>query len=1357
MKFRVILILFFASYVPDIHGQQLALERLTIDDGLSQGMIFDMLQTRDGFLWIATKDGLNRYDGYNFKTWSHDSGNPFSLADNNVTALFEDSQSRLWIGMKEEDLQLFDRKTDRFYHFHLPILLNKGNQLEYDIRQIVEDASGNIWIVNRGGGVFRLSLPDDWKNDLPDTPELGSLATLKQVLFPVLQPSEPGAIEEFQAILTALDGSIWIGSSQNLYQIDPQSLAIKTIKLPARLPQGIWSLKQLASGEIWGAGNTSVFRYQNGAFDYFPFIVNGQASETYPALSVGNDGQLWILFEKKLWRFSNNSAFHLQEPDYRVDRAGNVLFQDDQDNIWIGTLGYGLRKLSLRKSQFSAMLEGVSIWGVWQTKATGLLCKLFTKIVKYDPVSGKLSEQSAFPDALPQQNDLIFGPKGEHWLLCGLREGSVNKSEIRHYKADGSLLNSYKISIGRYPYARLLRARDGAIWASGAYGILLRLEPETGKQTIFDFGHLFGENVKTLMTLALVEDGRGRIWAGTQFGLVKATIRSDTMDFKLFTSDSPGGKALNNNSIACILPDPKQPENRLWIGTKGGGINCLDLLTESFSYITTEQGLPNNVVYGILPDNSGYLWCSTNRGLAKLPLSSSSMEQITLFTVGDGLQSNEFNTQAFFRADDGTLLFGGVNGINRFIPETLQFNTSPPQVYIIDLFVNQLPLRYTQDSNAIRKPVEYLAHMQLDYTQNNLSFEFAAMDFTDPKKNQYRYQLLPIEKDWIPARKDHFAHYTHLAPGHYVFRVQGCNSVGIWNETPVEMVIVIHPPWWRSSPAYLIYMLALAFAAWQAWRLQVNRVKIREQLAYEQRETERIKALEQVKTNFFSNVTHEFRTPLSLILEPARRILAQSKNPDIIENARHIEHNSLRLLNMVNQLLQLAKLESGAMHLDLRRGDFNGHIREIFRSFLPLAEQRGIQLSLKSDSTFPPFIFDPNKTELIVNNLLSNALKFTPEGGKVGLRLSVEATGGPASFAVIQVNDTGIGIPAASLDKIFDRFYQVEGPHTQAGEGTGIGLALSRELAELMGGTIMVSGNETRGSTFTFRLPLKHDLIASENSAPADVVETAGAANQKMPPRKAGTQAVVLLIEDNAELRRFIKQSLHPYWQVVEASNGNEGIKKAIELIPDLIISDLMMPEKDGYAVCDELKNTELTAHIPLILLTAKTGLDSKLRGLRSGADDYLTKPFHTEELLARMYNLLELRRKLRQQVRQPNTTTLATDNLEPNNFLSELDQDFLRRFSLLLEQHLDDEQLGVEEFAQKMFISRSQLHRKLKALTDQNATDFIRDYRLNQAMEMLKNKEGMVSEVASRVGFANEKYFSTAFKAKFGVSPSRV
>ena len=1364
MKFVSLLFLFWVFNRPDLCSQSLALEQLTIEDGLSQGMIYDVLQTRDGFLWIATKDGLNRYDGYNFKTWSHHADNPFSLADNTVTALFEDSKSRLWIGTSGEGVQLFDRKNDRFYHFHLPVVYNKGNQVPYDILQFEEDPGGNIWIVNRGGGVFRMGIPDAWNHALPDHPELGSLTTLTLVPIPASPISEPGAIEEFRTILTAQDGSIWIGSSQNIYQVDPQSLAINAIKRPTGFPRGVWRLKQLASGEIWGTGNTGVFRYQNGAFTYFPFSVNGPTAETYPALSIGNDGQLWILFEKKLWRFSNNDNFHLQEPNYRADKAGNVLYQDDQDNIWIGTLGYGLRKLNLRKSQFQAMLEGVSIWGIWQTKATGLLCKLFTKIVKYDPVSCKLSEQSAFPDALPQQNDLIFGPDGEHWLLCGLREGSINKSEIRHYKADGSLLNTYEIKIGRYPYARLMRTHDGAIWASGAYGKLLRIEPETGKQTIFDFGYLFGENVETLITYALAEDGKGQIWAGTQLGLVKARLQGDQMDFRLITSDGPKGKALNNNSIACILPDPKYPEHLLWIGTKGSGINCLDLRTESFSYITTEQGLPNNVVYGILPDHSGHLWCSTNRGLAKLTFKGSSLDQITPITVGDGLQSDEFNTQAFFRTTEGELLFGGVNGINRFVPERLQFNTSLPQVYVIELYVNQSPLRLAHGSN-VWQPVEYQPQIQLDYTQNNLSFEFAAMDFTDPQKNQYRYRLMPIEKNWMSTRKDHFAHYTHLAPGRYVFSVQGCNSAGIWNEKPVEMVIIIHPPWWNSSLAYLIYILAFALTAWQAWRLQVNRVKIREQLAYEQRETERIKALEQVKTNFFSNITHEFRTPLSLMLEPARRILAQSKDPDIVENARHIESNSFRLLHMVNQLLQLAKLESGAMHLDLRHGDFAGHIREIFRSFLPLAEQRGIQLSLKLDGPMPPFVFDTNKTELIVNNLLSNALKFTPAGGTVWLYLSMETTtppdGKPASFAVVQVRDTGIGIPAESFDKIFNRYYQVEGPHTQAGEGTGIGLALSKELAELMGGTISVTSNgpsaESPGSTFTFRLPRKTALALSDHLTAVHIAETTGTTEETIPPRNTETQAVVLVIEDSAALRRFIKQSLHSYWQVVEASNGKEGIKKAIELVPDLIISDLMMPEMDGYAVCDTLKNTELTAHIPVILLTAKTDLDAKLKGLRSGADDYLTKPFHTEELLVRMENLLEIRRKLKQLSRQVDTGTTAAHAPGTNPFLSELDQDFLRRFSLLLEQNLANENLGIEDFAQKMFISRSQLHRKLTALTDQNATDFIRDYRLDRAMEMLKNKEGMVNEIAGRVGFANEKYFSTAFKAKFGVSPSRV
>ncbi|MFM9949917.1 MAG: two-component regulator propeller domain-containing protein [Saprospiraceae bacterium] len=1403
-----------------LFGQQLASESLTIDDGLSQGMVFDILQTRDGFLWIATKDGLNRYDGYNFNVWSNDMDNPFSLADNTINALFEDSRGWLWIGCEYKGLQLFDRTTDRFYHFDLPILYNKGNQIAYDIRQIAEDREGNIWVVNRGSGVFRLQIPESWKNALPDTAELSSIAKLTPVSLPVSEQTAPGTIEEFRALLMTKEGNIWVGTSQNLYNVNPRSLAVSKIPVPQGMPRHCWSLIQLESGEIWGATDTGVFRYRNGLFDHFAFAPQGSISDTYPALSVSKNGQLWVLFEKKLWRVSKTGAVDFQKPDYIADRSGNVLFHDDLDNIWIGTLGYGLRKITLRKSLFNAMLEGISVWGIWKTQKGEVLCKLFNKIVRLNPVTGKLSEQSAFPNAPAQQNDLLFEPDGSHWLLCGLREGDVNFSEIHHYSADGVLIKSYPITIGRYPYACLMKSRDGAIWAAGAYGKLLRLVPSTGKQTVFDFGSLFGDQAETLITYAIVEDGIGQIWAGTQYGLVKATLNEGKMDFRLFKSDGQNKMAPNNNSISCLFPDPEHPEHLLWIGTKGGGINRLDLRSETFSYITTDQGLPNNVVYGIVADQTGHFWCSTNRGLAKIEVNDPEQLQITPFTAGDGLQSNEFNTQAFYKASDGELLFGGVNGINRFYPKALQFSSKPPQIYIVGLKVNYLPARLSQAGNKLDAPVEYLPRLELDYASNNLSFEFAVMDFTDPEKNQYRYQLLPIEKNWVPAHMERFAHYTHLAPGTYVFRVQGSNSVGVWNEVPVEMTIVIHPPWWLSKPAYLAYALMLVFAVWQIWRFQVNRVKLKAQLAYEHREAERIKAIEQLKTNFFSNVTHEFRTPLSLILEPARRILAKTSDPQIRENASHVETNSLRLLNMVNQLLDLAKLESKSMGLDLRHSDLTETVEQTFRSFLPLAEQRGIHLTLSIAEGIPPFLFDPGKTELVLNNLLSNALKFTKAGGEVkisvdslpraigGGRWTVDGTLPPIApstvprqpstvyrlpSTVITVSDTGIGIPPEALGKVFDRFYQVQdeaapfqkgvaaeqGLHMQhpspsfavdrGGAGTGIGLALSKEFAELMGGGISVESEVGKGTTFTFWLPVKLQS-ASMDTFSANEGNTFPSNNTTLnsPPiiregrGEAGIRGevelpVALIIEDNAELRQFIKQSISDYWQVEEASDGGEGVKKAIELIPDLVISDLMMPVMDGFAVCEALKNNELTAHIPVILLTARANLESKLTGLRTGADDYLTKPFHTEELLTRMGNLIEVRRKLSVHYSKMNMGIAVSDLSDGTDFLSPPDKEFLRRFIAVLDAHLEEEKLGVEEFAQKMFISRSQLHRKLKALLNQNATDFIRDYRLDKAMEMLKNQEGLVNEIASRVGFSNEKYFSTMFKEKFGISPSRV
>ena len=1354
-------------------GQKLAYQSLTIDDGLSQGMIFDILQTKDGFLWIATKDGLNRYDGYNFKIWSNDSENPWSLASNSITALFEDSRGWLWVGTENHSIQLFDRKTDRFYYFDIPIIYNKGNQIAYDVRQIAEDPDGNIWVVTRGGGVFRLQIPATWTLALPETFDLSKIVKLSPVSFPIPDKVLPGLIEEFRTILMATDGNAWIGTSLNLYRLDPRSLSVTKFERPAGVPVESWQLKETSSGEIWGTNNTGIFRIFNGVFKFYPMYKKTIPPSTYPALSINKNDEVWCLFEDRLWKIPKNGIFDVNNPDHIMDRHGNVLFEDNLENIWMGTLGYGLRKIALRQSFFHSNLEGVSVWSLWKNSKGKIYCKLFNSITEFDERTGKLSGKSAFPDAPPQQNSIVFSANGDQWLLCGQREGDVNFSELRHYDPEGTLIKSYQLDIGRYPYATLMKSRDGCIWATGSYGKLLRLNPATGEQQIFDFGIHFGDQVETVMSFAIQEDGKGQFWIGTQSGLVRGILKNDKMTFKLFRPDVNSFSSINHNHILSLLPDPKQPEKKLWIGTKGAGINCLDLDTEKFSYITTDQGLPNDVVYGLLSDEDGNLWCSTNRGIAKIDISNPGHYQITPFTAGDGLQSNEFNTQAYFKASDGELLFGGVNGINRFYPKDLQFNSRPPQVYIIGIKVNYLPLKMGKDEDHENVPIVYRRHLELEHSRNNLSFEFAAMDFTEPNKNQYRYQLLPIEKNWIRASNDRFAHYTHLAPGTYTFRVQGSNSLGIWNETPVEMTIVIFPPWWLSVPAYIIYALIAGFLIWQFWRFQLNRIKLKEQLAFELREAERLKELEQLKTNFFNNVTHEFRTPLSLILEPARQILSKTEDPEIKKNAIHVENNSLRLLNMINQLLDLAKLESKSIDLELRLGNLTELIDNTIQLFTPLAEKMQVNLNLQLKGDIPFFFFDAGKTELIINNLISNALKFTPQGGKVDVIIEAPVSKSNKSnldsnsFITIRVKDTGIGIAVEEIDKIFQRFYQVPGSSPEASAnkvtinpGTGIGLALSKEFAELMGGGIGAESIPGIGTCFSFWMPLREIGLSTSRSSLEENENLAIPVN--LNTRQIITQSendelpLALVIEDNPELRQFISQSIHKYWKVEEAPDGEKGIERAIELIPDIIISDLMMPLKDGYEVCNTLKEHQLTSHIPVILLTARANIDSKLAGLRTGADDYLTKPFHTEELLLRMSNLLEMRRKLQARFSNADVGISESNTIEVSEF-SVYDNEFLRRFIQILEDNMEDEKFGVEEFAQKMFISRSQLHRKLKALTDQNVTDFIKDFRLDKAMQMLKSQEIQVNEVSSKIGYSNVKYFSTIFKAKYGISPSQV
>ena len=1369
-------------------------ETIGIEQGLSQGMIFDILQTRDGFLWVATKDGLNRYDGYNFKVFSNDPFDPFSIAENTVTALFEDSRGWLWVGTEAKGLDLFEPRTGRFHHFSMNL---QGNNADVGpgVNKILESPDGTIWALKRGAGLMRISIPDTWKNRVPDEPDLEHLTQTQSFQFAGTSGDETATLHNFcllkngQFLLTYLHGQFIFDPQNGDYQPVNEHL------LPAYLNKAVQG-DEAFGGDLWVGNQAELRRIRKGKATVFAYPKN--LDFQWSSFCSGIKGHVWVAINKQLWDIEPGEDLDFSKPDFTFDANPTCELTDKNGNFWAGTVGYGLRKINLSKDLFHAGAAGVSIYGVWRDPLGRYYVKArkaITNIFQYDPETSKMGERTAFSDAPYQHIGLAFEPSGATWLLCTSPEMGPSGS-LRRYDNAGHFVQDFTVKAPVYLSCPLLRTANGLLWVATGSCQLARFDPSDGQFDYFDFGQLFGSNANAVRALALVEDGNGAFWVGTQLGLVKCTPKGNSgsieIDFQLIKADPNKREGLNNNSIACLLPDPYDPGGVLWIGTKGGGINRLDLRSGQCQHITINDGLPNNVVYGILSANhpspgATELWCSTNRGIAKIVLHPSTplRFEITSFTAATGLQDNEFNTQAFYKADNGELLFGGINGLNHFFPEKLRMDTVPPPVYIVGIEINH-------QKSKLPAPAEQLSKLELSHDQNNISIEFAALDFTDPSKNRYRYRLVGLDPDWVETSNLRFAHFSHLAPGKYTLRVQGNNGESAWSEAP-PLVIVVNPPWHLSTFAYLCYLSLLIWAGWKVYQFQIRRVKEREQLAFEQRETERVKVLEQLKTNFFSNVTHEFRTPLTLILEPLRQLLNNPNDPERAEKIRLAEGNSRKLLGLVNQLLDMAKLESGSIALDLRRGDLGQTVHDVFESFLPLAEKRGIQLTLqRADWTVSQKLsnleFDASKVELVLNNLISNALKFTPQGGKVNVELKIEnlelrIENGElrkAPFSIlnspfyIKIKDSGIGIPPEALGKIFDRFYQVDSSNTRAGEGTGIGLALSKELAELMGGGIEVESEVGKGSVFTFWLPApsgppgsgEKDLLLASSlgqekapSRPSSSPNRAAQSGHLSSPSggPGGAAPVALVVEDNADLRQFIKNSMLRNWQVVEAADGEEGLRKAIEWLPDIVVSDVMMPRKDGLTLCEELKSHELTAHIPIILLTAKAAIEAKLKGLRTGADDYLTKPFNTEELLARMDNLVEMRRRLRERSAQRPTALSAPQAEGAAEFLSEPDRAFLEKANRVMDEHLADEQFSVDDFAQKMLISRAQLYRKIKALTDQNTSDYIRRYRLDRAYQMLKSGTGRVGEVSLLVGFSNEKYFSTVFKEHFGVSPSQV
>jgi signal transduction histidine kinase/DNA-binding response OmpR family regulator len=914
---------------------------------------------------------------------------------------------------------------------------------------------------------------------------------------------------------------------------------------------------------------------------------------------------------------------------------------------------------------------------------------------------------------------------------------------------------------------------QGQIWWGWGYE-LHRLEENAARP--------FWKKVEVKQWINLIEaikydPFRKWLWLGNRDVLVAINPATQQLEAQYFNE---------KNNIATIHYIHTDPLGRLWLGTEQGLVR-FEPASNFWKKYTTAHGLPDEYVHGIQPEGDSCLWLATNHGLSRFSIAP---ERFINFYEEDGLPDNEFNRSSSFRASDGRMYFGGMRGITAFFPKEVM------EKYEHRSIENHLRLHtvsMTDDErDTVRTSYFFEKSPQLDvyYQNKTVVLEFGLMDFQSEGAIQYSYLLDGHDDTWSKPSPNNTVTFSSLPSGSYVFRVKALNAKGQWAADELAIQLIVHPPWWATWWAYSLYLLAFAALAFAIFSFLKKRWELKSQLENEQQEALRLKELDAFKSRLYTNLTHEFRTPLTVILGMAEQGKAEiekrgnweignsSERPQkisnfLISNFQHIEHNGHSLLRLVNQLLDLSKLEDGSFKLHPKRGDIVSFLRYLSESFKSYAETKQLSLHFTSEMKTLEMDFDPEQLQQVVTNLVSNAVKFTPPGGQLHVKLNSRSAAAEREFGgtlAITISDTGIGIAPEELPHIFDRFYQVDGTSTREGEGTGIGLAHALELVKLMGGSIEVESELGKGSAFSLSLPIKKEQgtsAFSSNSIKITGLPTPSgleAAFEKNTEKTGAGLPQLLIVEDNPDLIVYLKNCLSSLYEIEVAQNGRIGIEKAVEQIPDLILSDVMMPEKDGFEVLDTLKNDERTSHIPIALLTAKADVESRITGLRRGADAYLSKPFHKAELLATLAMMLENRRRLTahfttiQVPAQPVSLAVEmveTKGTEDMETAIQMEDAFLQKLRFILEENYSDENFALPQLCDVLGMNRYQLFRKMKAVTDESPSNFIRSFRMEKARHFLKNTEQNVSEVAYQVGYKDLAHFSKSFSESFGIVPS--
>jgi signal transduction histidine kinase/ligand-binding sensor domain-containing protein/DNA-binding response OmpR family regulator len=1382
------------SYAQNPNG----FEHISTEDGLSQSDVNCIYQDHQGFMWFGTHDGLNKYDGYKFTVFYPEQNNQNSIGSNLIWDIEDAKNGNLWIGTTGSGLDYFDKSTEKFTHFRHNEK-DKHSLISDYISKLYKDKKNRLWIatskgldmidLNKSLESIKFDHFNPYENEIFSTWDgntlysifedrnnqlwVGGLKGISKLsrdknghIYFQLMNAFIGLPEVLVKTITEDDfGRLIIGTFDGLYLITPMANSMDARKIM----EGNFNEVKAYKNQLWAGTDDGLSYFDNSSKDQAPSLINhfkNNPKNPKNSLSMNNVKSLFIDNTGIVWVGANGGGVNKFDPDRKKFKhikntlekgslsAGKVrsLFEDSNGSLWVGTEGGGLNMLTKNDvgnfSKFKNM--GVTLKPVVITEVkTGVRKKL---LIGSETSPGLYELDITNPEKIEES---------------GIKEIQEIKNSVFSILED-----SHKnIWIGTY---------------SGGVRRWLVADNKTGyKKDILSENSNQASSISNNIIRNIFEDNIGNIWFGTANGLCKLLpeeIDKKNPKFIVYKNIPNDASSLSHNYVLNIF---QSHSGDIWIGTLGGGLNRFipagNGESEGFKWYSEKNGLANNVIKSILEDNEHNLWLSTNKGLSKFNIQEESFKN---YDVNDGLLSNEFSELASLKRSNGELLFGGVKGLVAFFSNDIYDNKISAETVFTGLSIFNKPVAIGEEVNGrviLDNAMSNIQEVIFKYDENSFSFEFASLHYAVPQKNQYAYKLEGFNKNWISTSSNkRFATYTNLEPGSYTLKVKASNNDGLWDKTPAQLKITVIPPFWKSMPAKVLYAFLFVASLIALVRISMGRSVKKHQLELVDLEKAKHEEIHRLKLEFFTNISHEFRTPLTLIKGPLEYLLKQEnevKPKRLKEQYSMMLKNTDYLLRLVNQLLDFRKMDHGKMNLMVSESDVVQFLNEVGEPFQFLSHKKAIDFKIKSSKKHIITWFDSDALEKIINNLLSNAFKFTPENGIITVDVfegsdfespqELEVKEDKSNYIIIQVKDTGPGIPKHRIKHIFERFYIEIDKIKSNSKGTGIGLSFTKALVELHQGSIDVLSDTENGTTFFVWLPkdkkmyeaLKEikfyqgseiNTFISQEDAESHAIGVMDDIVDQNISRSRSNLPVLLVVDDNQDIRMFIKQSLGENYYIYEAENGKQGLELANKFIPNIIITDLMMPVMDGVEFCIKLKTTQETSHIPVIMLTAKMSQEWEIEGLKTGADAYIRKPFDMELLDLKIKNILNHREEMRKRFNREVT-------LQPSEVtVTSTDEIFLQKAIEIVEKHMTNTEFSVELFVKEMALSRSNLYLKIKELTGFSSSEFIRNIRLKRAMQLLEQSDLTVKEIMYMTGFNTASYFSKCFKKQFGEIPSK-